>query len=322
MRFGTAEHQIIREDEDKEAAEKRMEGDEARKTGRPTSRIPTFQSSLARKRTTAQTAESLLPTKNEGSSREAHTKEREISSAEPVRTKLPLLGDRETALPVLSTRMHSSSTDNLSLADSSHPISETLEGTPLPTNRNYSPEPKISAAKGSEMLEELLLRPSLRVETEPNATDSLSEISLERQSVRIESFLKDEAASDSAHQEEVEEDLSSITPPEEHVPALNVMMEVSEEQDIESLGEDSEKAHVEETPCLPHCNKESVDDTSKQCLKENVGVLKKTKVPSETPVKPKAPDISARSKKVPSQAEHHKNTCSGVRCTIYVCSSL
>ncbi|XP_066505357.1 5'-3' exonuclease PLD3 isoform X2 [Hoplias malabaricus] len=302
VHFETAEHEIIKEDEDKGATDKRMEGEESRKAGKPTSRIPTFQSSLARKRTTAPSAESSLAAKTEGSSREGQMKEK----AETLRTKLPVLGDRETAC--LSPHIRSSSTDNLSLPDSSDPISETSGPRALPVKQNNLPEPKTYAAKGSEEPEGLLCRPSLRAEAETFVTDS----TLEPQSVSIESCTEDKD-SELFLPNELIESLSSHTSPEE---CLLAPSELSEGQklyeDTTSFEEDFKNAHEEETPHLPDCGKESVmHDTGKQCLEDAV-VIKKNEIfqagmSSETPPKKRSTEVE------PSEVEHSRRMSSGSR---------
>ncbi|XP_072520124.1 5'-3' exonuclease PLD3 isoform X2 [Salminus brasiliensis] len=302
---GTAEHQRIKEDEDKGAADKRMEGEESRKAGKPTSRIPTFQSSLARKRTTTPTAESSLPVKTDGPVREGLMKERGIVSGEPLRTKLPVFGDRETTLP---SRIQSSSTENLSLSDSSDPISETSEDALFPLKRNHSPEPKTYTARSSEGLEESLQRPSLRAEIEPHVTSLFSEPSHALQSDSMESFSKEEEEedSDSASQDEVTEGLSiSTASPEELLPALSVKMEPSQQQehceDMKSFAEDSEKTHLKESTWSPHGVKEPVlEDTDKQCPVLKTNEKRPVDVSSETPLKQKSPHVSSKSKTVDS----------------------
>ncbi|KAI4874729.1 hypothetical protein NFI96_028351 [Prochilodus magdalenae] len=315
-------HQIVEENEERGAAEKRMEGDDLRKAGRPSSRIPTFQSSLARKRTTTPTAESSLPAKTEGSGREGQGKDR----GEPLRTKLPVFGDKETTLPILSTRVHSGSTDDLCLADSPDPIFDSSETTPLPEKRTPSPETTTYTARGSEGLERSLQRPSLRAESLVTGSP------LEPQSFSIEHTSKDDdeedyeeededddkKQSDSGSHDEVTEGLSPSIFPEEHLPAPSETSKAQRiHEDVQSLGIDSEKAYAEETPCLSHCEESVVDDSGKQCLEKDSVVLKKVvkfppEVSSETPLKQTTPDVKAKSKKVaPSHIKHSPSTSSG-----------
>lgn len=275
--IGTPEHQIIEEDEDdKGSAGKKMEGEESRKAGKPSSRIPTFQSSLARKRTTTQIAESQLPSKPEGSSRECQMKERGISSAETLRTKLPVFGDRETALPVLSARMHSHSTDDLSVTDMSDAVlSETSEATSLPLKRNHSPEPN-----DSESRTDSLHRPSLRVETESD-TDSALQPPVEPQ-VAITGFQwEDKQESDTVAQDDLKQKLSKV---------------------IQGIGDELEERLVKESPLAL-----VMEEAQRQGP-----TLKKpsAEVSSETVLKQTNVDAPARSKTVHSRQTEHQNSTS------------
>uniref|UniRef100_A0A8B9RA30 Phospholipase D family, member 7 n=1 Tax=Astyanax mexicanus TaxID=7994 RepID=A0A8B9RA30_ASTMX len=222
-----------------------MEGEESRKAVKPSSRIPTFQSSLARKRTTTPSAESSsLPVKTDGPIRESLIKEKGIASGEPLKTKLPVFGDRETTL---SPRIHSSSTENLSPSCSSGDlISETPEDAPFSPKRNDSFEQK-TCDGSSEGLEGSLQRPSLRAETEPHVTSSISELSNATLSASIESITKgDEDLNVSAPQDEIKSSDLSFCTSKEHLPMLSVRMEPSEQQkpceDMDSAVEDSEKS--------------------------------------------------------------------------------
>lgn len=262
-----------------------MEGEEARKAGKPSSRIPTFQSSLARKRTTTQIAESQLPSKPEGSSRECLMKEKGIGSGETLRTKLPLFGDRETALPVLSTRIHSHSTDDLSVTGVSDPIlsSETSEAASLPPKRNHSPEPS-----DSESLEESLHRPSLRVATESPDTDSTAEPPAEPQDASTMFQSQDKQESDTVTQDDLKQGHSEV---------------------IQGIGDQLEERLGNEMPAAS-----VIEDARKQCsaLKETEKLL--MDVSSETILKQNDEAAPARNKTVHSrQAEHQKSTSSRVR---------
>lgn len=310
----TAEHQSIREDEDKAATDKRMEGEESRKAVKPSSRIPTFQSSLARKRTTTPSAESSsLPVKTDGPIRESLIKERPIASGEPLKTKLPVFGDRETTL---SSRIHSSSTENLSPSSSSGDlISETPVDAPFSPKRNDSPEPKTCDVGSSEGLEGSLQRPSLRAETEPHVTSSISESSNATLSASIESITKgDEDLNVSAPQDEMKSSGLSSCTSEEHLPMLSVRMEPLEQQkpceDMNSDVEDSEKASLKEsTWSLDEVKQEILEDTEKQCplLKKNE--KHSSEVLSKTQLKQESLHVSHKTKTVESkQLEHHKHT--------------
>ncbi|KAG9272514.1 hypothetical protein AMEX_G13514 [Astyanax mexicanus] len=305
--------QSIREDEDKAATEQRMEGEESRKAVKPSSRIPTFQSSLARKRTTTPSAESSsLPVKTDGPIRESLIKEKGIASGEPLKTKLPVFGDRETTL---SPRIHSSSTENLSPSCSSGDlISETPEDAPFSPKRNDSFEQK-TCDGSSEGLEGSLQRPSLRAETEPHVTSSISELSNATLSASIESITKgDEDLNVSAPQDEIKSSDLSFCTSKEHLPMLSVRMEPSEQQkpceDMDSAVEDSEKASLKElTWPLDEVKQEVFEDTEKQCplLKKNE--KHSSEVLSKTPLKQESLHVSHKTKTVESkQLEHHKHT--------------
>lgn len=269
------------EEEDKGTAGKKMEGEESRKAGKPSSRIPTFHSSLARKRTTTQIAESPLPSKPEGSGRECQMKERGISSGESLRTKLPVFGDRETALPFLSTHTHS--TDDLSVTNMSDSIlSETSEATSLPFKTNHSPEPN-----DFESLKESLHRPNLRAETESHDTDSALEPPPEPQVESTGFQSKDKQDSDTVTQDDPKQHLSKF---------------------IQGIGDELEKRIVKEM-----ASASVMEDAQMQC-----SALKETEkfpaeVSFETTLKRNDVDVPARSKTVHArQAEPQNSTFSRV----------
>ncbi|TRY88702.1 hypothetical protein DNTS_006272 [Danionella cerebrum] len=111
---GSPEAVAAEEENGKAASERKEDGEEARKTGKlPVSRIPTFQSSVGRKRVTVQTAESSA--KTDGSSQQSH-KER-AGFIEAGRAKLTESGGRETALPI--THLHTDHSDAHSEIDQS-----------------------------------------------------------------------------------------------------------------------------------------------------------------------------------------------------------
>ncbi|XP_026991263.2 5'-3' exonuclease PLD3 isoform X1 [Tachysurus fulvidraco] len=206
IHIGTSADQILKENEDEKSTEKKTEGEDSRKAGKPSSRIPTFQSSLTRKRTTTQIAESQLPLKPEGPTRECQMKERGISSGENLATKSPVFGDRETALPILSTRIHSHSTDDLSVAGTSDPIqSESSESTSIPHEGN-----QVSDPSDKEGLEEALHRPSLREESESHDKGSAAEPPAELQDASTEFQSKDKQQSHAVIQDNLEQKLSEF----------------------------------------------------------------------------------------------------------------
>lgn len=123
-----------------------------------------------------------------------------MKERETLRTKLPVFSDRETALPILSNRVHSCSTEDLSDGTVSEPIlSETSEETSLPPEANDFPEPN-----------ESLHRPSLRLETESCDTDSASKPSPEPQDASIEFQLKEEYESDTIIQDDLVQKLNEV----------------------------------------------------------------------------------------------------------------
>lgn len=266
-----------------------MEGEESRKAGKPSSRIPTFQSSLTRKRTTTQIAESQLPSKPEGSSGECQMKEKGISSGETLRTKLPVFGDRETALPVLSTRIHSHSTDDLSVTGmSDNIVSEASEAESITPKRNQSPEPN-----NSESLMESLHQQSHRVETKSHDTDTASEPPAEPQDASTGFQLNDKQESDTVTQDIPNQRCSEV---------------------LQGIGDQLEEKLVKEMPSAS-----VMEDAQRQCsaLKETENLP--ADVSSETVWKQNNVDVPARSKSVHSrQAEHQSSTSLRVRRMLFL----
>ncbi|XP_076878001.1 5'-3' exonuclease PLD3 isoform X2 [Brachyhypopomus gauderio] len=312
-RVGTAEHEGEKENEDKGIAEKKCEGEESRKTGRPTSRIPTFQSSSARKRTATQIVESSLPAKTEGCSQEILIKEGGVGSGEPLRTKLHVFGDKEKTLSVVSNPTQSSSTDDLSLANFPELASGASEETSLSLRQNMLLEPKTYAPRDSERLEESLQKPSLRAETESHMMESLSEPPLKYQTVNRKPISNDEHESDAGLLDEGPADPCLVTS-EESFPALCVEMEPIEKQSLpenkHSLGEDCEMRHVKDTPSFFHSVEEPVkEDFGKQCATLTMTERTSHKSSHKISLKERDPVIPASSKADDStQAEHSKST--------------
>ncbi|XP_059377311.1 5'-3' exonuclease PLD3-like isoform X1 [Carassius carassius] len=123
VHFRSAEHLIGEEENEKAAFERKEDGEEHRKSGRaPLSRIPTFQSSVGRKRVTVQTAESSP--KTDGSIRPGQKEE--AGSTEVGRVKMLGSGGRETGLPIPSARLHTSLADVLPQGDISGHASSVL----------------------------------------------------------------------------------------------------------------------------------------------------------------------------------------------------
>ncbi|KAI5105289.1 phospholipase D3, partial [Silurus meridionalis] len=282
MDVGAYEHQIMKEEDDKSTAEKKTDGEEFRKAGKPSSRIPTFQSSLARKRTTTQTAESQLASKPEGSTRETQMKERGIGSGETLRTKLPVFGDRETALPIPSTRIHSHSTDDLSAACMTDPVlSETPETASVPFHADPSPE-----TSDSESLIEPLHQPSLRVES--CDTNSVTELSAEPQDINKEIQSNDKQESDTSIQEHIKENLMEV---------------------IQDIGDELEEKLVKEM-----LSESIIQDVQEQCLALKEAAKLPVEVSPDPVLNQNDVDTPARSTTVHSrQAEQKNNTSSRTR---------
>ncbi|MCJ8734196.1 hypothetical protein PDJAM_G00232690 [Pangasius djambal] len=304
--IGASAHQIVKDDDDdKGMAEKKVEGEESRKAGKPSSRIPTFQSSLARKRIITQTAESQLPSKPEGSSRECQMKEAGIGSGETLRTKLPVFGDRETTLPILSYRIHTHSTDDLSAAGMPDPIlSETSEAASLPLKGNHSPE-----ANDSKSLKESLHRPSLRVETVSHDTDSASEPPAESQDASAESqdasAESQDASAESQDASAESQDARVSKDKQESDTVIPDNLNEKFSKVIQGTGDELEEWLVKEMPSAS-----ITEDAQKQC-----SALKDTEklpgeVSSETVLKQNDVDVPARSKTVHSRQAEQKNSAS------------
>lgn len=133
-------------------------------------------------------------------------KERGIGSGENLQTKSPVFGDRETALPILSTRIHSHSTDDLSVAGMSDPIqSETSESTSIPHEGN-----QVSDPNDYEGLKEALHRPSLGEESESHDTGSASKPPAEPQDASTEFQSKDKQQLHAVIQDNLEQKLSEF----------------------------------------------------------------------------------------------------------------
>ncbi|XP_052430196.1 5'-3' exonuclease PLD3 isoform X1 [Carassius gibelio] len=154
VHFRSAEHLIDEEENKKAAFGRKDDGEKHRKAGRPPlTRIPTFQSSVGRKRLTVQTAESSP--KTDGSTQQGQ-KER-VGSTEAGRVKMSGSGGIEAALPVPSARLHTSFADVLSQGD----ISGHASSVSAPkVNQSLDQTPEIT--KDSDQVDMSLKRPPLR----------------------------------------------------------------------------------------------------------------------------------------------------------------
>ncbi|KAJ8338441.1 hypothetical protein SKAU_G00374070 [Synaphobranchus kaupii] len=150
-------------DVEKEEQEKIEDGEkDPRKAGRhATSRIPTFQSSSARKRPTGQVVEPVIqpPARMESSSLPVQSRAKGSGSGS---SRVTGAGSRETALPLPLVRLTIGSNDALP-----HITSAPLE-SPVPSHkRSQSPSLTSLVAADSQQLDPLVIsgRPSIRAET-------------------------------------------------------------------------------------------------------------------------------------------------------------
>ncbi|XP_042626282.1 5'-3' exonuclease PLD3-like isoform X2 [Cyprinus carpio] len=154
VHYRSAEHLIGEEENEKAAFERKEDGEEQRKAGRaPLSRIPTFQSSVGRKRVTIQSAESSP--KTDGSVRQGQKEG--AGPTEAGRVKMLGSGGRETGLPVPSARLHTSLADVLPQGDISGLTSSLLAPK---MNQSLDQTPEIT--EDSDQLDISLKRPPLR----------------------------------------------------------------------------------------------------------------------------------------------------------------
>ncbi|XP_016402532.1 uncharacterized protein LOC107735324, partial [Sinocyclocheilus rhinocerous] len=197
VHFRSAEHLISEEENEKATFERKEDGEEHRKAGRPPlSRIPTFQSSLGRKRVTVQSAESSL--KTDGSIQQGQ-KER-AGSTEAGRVKM------SGSLPVPSARLHTSLADVLSQGDISGHASTLLAPK---INQSLDQTPEIT--KDSDQADISLKRPPLRnvYETSDLVVEPVSEF----ETASGETISEDEQMS---AQDATVEDLSSCSSVDQH----------------------------------------------------------------------------------------------------------
>ncbi|XP_051514249.1 5'-3' exonuclease PLD3-like isoform X2 [Myxocyprinus asiaticus] len=160
VHFRSAEHLLGEEDNDKATSERKEDGEESRKSGRtPVSRIPTFQSSLARKRVTVQTAESSTSPKTDGSSQQGQKEK--AGSVEAGKAKISVYGGRETALPIPSAHLHTSCD-----------ISDNTSSTLAPRS-DHSLDQTSEITKDSDQVEMPLQRPPLKNIHETSVTSNL-----------------------------------------------------------------------------------------------------------------------------------------------------
>ncbi|XP_052010995.1 5'-3' exonuclease PLD3-like [Xyrauchen texanus] len=160
VHFRSVEHLLGEEDNDKATSERKEDEEESHKAGRTTmSRIPTFQSSLARKRVTVQTAESSTSPKTDGSSQQGQKEK--AGSFEAGKAKISGSGGRETALPIPSARLHTSCdiSDNTS--------------SPLVPRRDQSLDQTSEITKDSDQVEMALQRPPLKNINKTSVTSDL-----------------------------------------------------------------------------------------------------------------------------------------------------
>ncbi|XP_051506563.1 5'-3' exonuclease PLD3-like isoform X2 [Myxocyprinus asiaticus] len=217
----SAEYWLGEEDNEKATFERKEDGEESRKAGRPTiSRIPTFQSSLTRKRVTVQTAESSTTPKMDGSSQQGQ-KER-ADFVEAGKAKM-----REKALPIPSARLPTSSADDIS----DHTFSS------LAPKRDHSLDQTPEITKDSDQAEVPLQRPSIRnIHEAAVTTDLIVDLVSEFETASEKTPSEDEQIS---AQDAVVEELSSCSSVDQH--------QSSDQICEDTLVKDFEKGSVKET---------------------------------------------------------------------------
>lgn len=219
------DHLIGEEENEKTTSERKEDGEESRKAGRPPlSRIPTFQSSSARKRVTVQSAESS-PKMDDFS--QPGQKER----AEVGRVKTSVSGGRETALPFPSARLNTSNADVLSQGDIS-------TSSPLALKRDHAFDQTHENTVDADEVKSALQRPPLKNVQEKQVTsDLITEPVSEFETASGETLSEDEQMST---QDAVVEDLSSCSSVD-HQESSDQPCEESLREDFE---EESEKEMV------------------------------------------------------------------------------
>ncbi|KAK2891277.1 hypothetical protein Q8A67_013920 [Cirrhinus molitorella] len=224
VHFRSAEHLIGEEENEKATFERKEDGEEHRKAGRPPlSRIPTFQSSVGRKRVTIQSAESSPKTDES-----IHQGQKERAGfTEAGRVKMSGSGGRETGLPLPSVRLHTGLADALSQGDISGHTSTLLAPK---VNQSLDQTPEIT--KDSDQLDMPLKRPPLRNVCE--TPDLVIEPEFEFETASLESVSEDEQIS---AQDAVVEDLSSCSSVDQ--------LEASDDQD--TLKENFEKGGLSQS---------------------------------------------------------------------------
>ncbi|XP_056625574.1 5'-3' exonuclease PLD3 [Triplophysa dalaica] len=225
------DYSLGEEENEKTTSERKEDGEESRKAGRaPLSRIPTFQSAFARKRVTVQSAESSP--KMDVSSQPGQ-KER-AGSTEAGRVKMSVYGGRETALPVPSANLNTSSTDVLSQGDIS-------TSSPPHLKRDHAFDQTPENTVDADEVKSALQRPPLRKLQEKHVTyDLITEPLSEIESASGETLSEDEQIST---QDAVLEDLSSCSSVDHQ--------ETSDQPCGESLIEDFEDESEKETVYQP-----------------------------------------------------------------------
>lgn len=190
------------------------------------SRIPTFQSSLGRKRVTVQSAESS-PKMDES----IHQGQKEkAGSTEVGRVKMSGSGGRETGLPMPSVRLNTSLADTLSQGDISGHTSTVLAPK---INQSLDQTPEIT--KDSDQLDMPLKRPPLRnvFETSDLVVEPISEF----ETASVESVSEDEQM---PAQDAVVEDLSSCS-------SVDQVEAPDDQEGEDNLREDFEKEDVSQS---------------------------------------------------------------------------
>lgn len=273
VHFRTADHLTGEEEKQKTTTERKEDGEESRKAGRPPmSRIPTFQSSLPRKRVPVQNAESS-PKTDESS--QPGQKER-AGSIEAGRVKMSASGGRETALPIPSARLQTSNADAFSQGDIlDHPPSHLA----LKSDQSLDQTPEITM--DSDQFKSPLVRPPLRnVQENLVTSDVVTELVSEFETATGETLIEDEHMSlidDMSSCSSVDDQETSDQPFGEELESESVKETVYQSEGIEEKMNDVKQPTVPDKVdgCMvgaedkqAKIEKPTVSTNSEKCLKE------------------------------------------------------
>lgn len=212
--------------------------EETRKTAKQSSsRIPTFHSSLARKRP-GNSAESTSPIRQEASGIPIQSKEKPSHAGEISKPKS--FSGRESALPLPSVRLPGAISDAYAVGDHSDPVSSSPEVPELSFCRKGSPNPGIP---------EQLQRPSIRSDLGSGETD---------QPERLAEFTSEASCPDQDATSEDEEVASDADSEDQKV----------SQENLSSADEETPLALKEESFGLEECPEETFSLKQTECLIE------------------------------------------------------